>query len=206
MALANYLKKLFVERNKRVNLISNLVMIFLFLVFAYGFREEKTSMTAHLNELSIGTEPMLSIDDFQSPKVLEVETSSAVDGALVFTLFQTAPKYPASVVTELAVDALTVARKLKLLEKQIDNKMIRFVAVAPVKPGFGFEHARILSLNFNTEKLMEISQGSNFSFQDFLNSSRDVSYIADTGERYVVAFCRDHVSKNANLFCSRELK
>lgn len=205
MALKEYVKSFFIERDKRINSLSNIFMVFLFFTFAYGFREEKTSVTAHLNEFSIGTEPMLSIKDFQNPKVLEVETNSTADGALVFTLFQPAPKYPASVVTELAVNSLAISKKLKLLEKSIDNKLIRFIAVAPVKPGFGFEHAEILSLNFETEKLMNIPQDGIYSFQDFLNSSKEVSYISNTGERYVGAFCRDHVSERANLFCSREI-
>ena len=205
MRIYSRARNYFSDRKNRVNAFSDLFMVFLFLAFAYGFREGKTNVTAHLNEFSIGTEPMLSTQKISNPGVLEVETDSAVDGALVFTLFQQAPKYPASVVTDLAIHSLEITKKLKSFERNIDNKLIRFTAVAPIKPGIGFEHAEILSLVFDAATLMQIPLNGNHAFQDFLNKSKRVIYISNTGQRYVEAFCSDHVAKHADVFCEREV-
>lgn len=201
---AVFIKGLLVYRTTRVEIISVLIMIVVFSSFAYGFRDDKPIADPSLEEFVLGVDSILSKPKILNPRVLKVEINTASDDALIITLIQPAPKYPASIITELAVDALEITRKLQLFQTEFSNRSIRFVAIAPIKPGIGFEQAEILSLDFDTATLMKIPQKKDYVFQDFLNDSRKVSYIAETGPKYVIAFCRDHVSSRAKFFCMRE--
>lgn len=199
-----FTKVLLANRIARVEIISVLIMIVVFLSFAYGFRDDKPIINPSVNKFILDFDSIISKPDILNPRISKIEKSTTFDDALVITLIHSAPKYPASVVTEHAVDSLEITRKIQLFQTEITNKSIRFVAIAPIKPGIGFEHAEILSLDFDTATLMKIPRDKDYVFQDFLNNSKKVSYIAETGPKYVIAFCRDQVSNRAKFFCTRE--
>jgi hypothetical protein len=204
MTLIDRIKNCSIGRDKWEELLSGFVMVFVFLTCAYAFRDEKPALSVPIaGSMSAAAfiRPPLNL---LHPKIVGVDEHAAPDGALVFILYQAAPKYPASVVSDLAIDSMEIAQKLKVFYRNIENPSVRFITVAPVKPGVGFEHTQIISLNFDTSTLMALPQDSTYVFQDFLNNSTGVSYIASTGQRYVGAFCRDSASARANLFCRRE--
>lgn len=142
------------------------------------------------------------------PRISHVVESSADDGALEITLDEASPMYPASVVAEFASDALVVLQRMHQFFPQIGNRIVRFVAKAPLHPADGgFEGlAPVLSLDFERSDVLGKVIAPEFTFQDLLNRTSAVRYLNDaSGPRYVEAFCRDRVSRSAEIFCKREV-
>jgi len=142
------------------------------------------------------------------PRISNVVERAPVDGALEITLVQVSPMYPASVVAEFASDALVVLQRMHEFFPQVGNRVVRFVARVPLHPADGdWEgQAAVLSLDFERSEVLAKVIAPEFTFQDLLNQTSAVQYLNDvSGPRYVEAFCRDHVSRSAEVFCEREV-
>jgi hypothetical protein len=183
----------------RMDVLFGICTVIVFSACAYAFRQDQP--IAWQSDFPFLDHPLSEAH----PGIVEVDENASPDGALAFVLFQAAPMYPASVVTTLALDALSIADKLKADRHRIGNPSIRFVALAPVKPGVRYEHVRVLALTFDTTTLLDTVTDGSYVYQDLLNSAKAVEYPSPTGQRYVRSFCRDAVATRAALFCQREL-
>ncbi|MEJ8810732.1 hypothetical protein WKW77_06610 [Variovorax ureilyticus] len=142
------------------------------------------------------------------PHISHVVESAPDDGALEITLDQASPMYPASVVAEFASDALLVLQRMHQFFPQIGNRVVRFVAKAPLHPADGELEglALVLALDFERSDVLVKVIAPEFTFQDLLNQTSAVQYLNDvSGPRYVEAFCLDPVSRTAEIFCKREV-
>lgn len=140
------------------------------------------------------------------PNISDVIEKAPHDGALEITLVQASPMYPASVVAGFANDALVVLRRMHQFFPHIENRVIRFVAKAPLRPtDTDSKEVPVLSLDFERSELLAKVIAPEFKFQDLLNQASAVQYLNDpSGPRYVGAFCRDPLSRSATSFCERE--
>lgn len=141
------------------------------------------------------------------PNISHVNESTPDDGALEITLVQMSPTYSASVVTEFASDALVVLQRMQKFFPQIGNRIVRFVAKAPLH-STGREVSAlvpVLSLDFERSQVLAKAIAPEFTFQDLLNEASAVHYLHDvSGHGYVEAFCRDELSRSATIFCEAE--
>ncbi|SCK40638.1 hypothetical protein VAR608DRAFT_3851 [Variovorax sp. HW608] len=141
------------------------------------------------------------------PNISDVVDKAPHDGALEITLVEASPMYPASVVAGFASDALVVLRRMREFFPEIENRLVRFVAKAPLHPTDtdSREMVPVLSLDFELSEVLEKVTAPEFTFQDLLNQTSAVQYLDDmSGPRYVGAFCRDPLSRSATDFCERE--
>ncbi|SEB09925.1 hypothetical protein [Variovorax sp. YR216] len=142
------------------------------------------------------------------PQISHVVESAPDDGALEITLLQASPMYPASVVAEFASDALVVLQRMHEFFPKVGNRVVRFVAKAPLHPADAdWEgQAPVLSIDFERSEVLAKVVAPEFTSQDLLNHALAIQYLNDvSGPRYVEAFCRDEVSRSAEIFCEREL-
>jgi len=141
------------------------------------------------------------------PDITDVNEKAPPDGALEITLAQASPMYPASVVAGFASDVLLVLRRMHEFFPQTENRVVRFVAKAPMQPSDAdpSKLVPILSVEFERSEVLAKVVAPEFTFQDLLNQSSAVRYLNDlSGPRYVGAFCRDQLSSSARDFCERQ--
>ncbi|MDM0108848.1 hypothetical protein QTH97_28165 [Variovorax sp. J22R24] len=186
----------------RSELLLLAAMVGILLACAFAFRGTKDG--EKLPRPLIRVSP-LTIADLH-PRIRSVFVKAPGDGALEITLVQSAPMYPASVVTDLSQDALAVSRGLKEHFPDLHPQTIRFIAKAPPVTAFGPGKVPIamLALDFDRSDLMERVAVADFSFQALLNRATGMRYLDPSAAGYVAAFCGDPVARAATLFCARE--
>ncbi|MDM0078502.1 hypothetical protein QTH90_29125 [Variovorax sp. J2P1-59] len=187
----------------RSELLIVIVMAAILLTCSFAFR--RTEDAGRLPRPLVRVAP-LTIDDLH-PRIQSVLTNAPGDGALEITLVEASPIYPASVVTDLARDALAVSHGLKAYFPDLNQQTIRFIAKAPEMITFGPAKAptAMLSLEFNRSDLMAEIGKADFTFQTLLNRSTGSRYLHASAAGYVAAFCSDPIGRSAAVFCSREM-
>ena len=103
---------------------------------------------------------------------------------------------------------LGVLQRMHEFFPQVGNRVVRFVAKAPLHPADGDLEGQVpvLSLDFERSEVLPKVVAPEFTFQDLLNQTSAAQYLNDvSGPRYVEAFCRDPVSRSAEIFCGREV-
>lgn len=188
----------FARKQKRADILATLAMGAVFLTCCAAWRLPRQDAEEALPENPRSIAELHRDIGWVDPK-------AARDGALEIGLDLRAPLYEASVVTDLAKDALFISKGLQTFFPDVGNTSVRFVARLPVKGHERFATSeRVLELTFPKADLASMDPEGSSSFQDLLELMPSVGYVAPASKRLVRAFCDDPLAKSAQAFCRRE--
>jgi len=183
-------------KTAEVIVTATMVSVFIAFFFAWPMPKETPAV--------VPSDPR-SIADLHKSIAL-VGESGMPDGIFEIVLDEDEPLYEAGVVTELGRDALVIAQGLRKLNPELVSTKIRIAARLPVRGAERYPTLqRVLEVTWSRSDLMKVDAGGASSFQELLNESRDVGYVAPKSKELVRAFCDDPLAKTAKAFCDREL-
>lgn len=119
-------------------------------------------------------------------------------------LDQETPIYEAGVLVDLGETTLLIAEGLQKFSLDVHSSKVRVIACLPTESSKRFvTEERVLELTWLRADLLKVSRAA--SFQELLNVSQSVNYLAPTSRWLVQAFCEDPLAETATAFCQREL-